>query len=140
MPFTYKERKGVLFVDEYVSKLDEMGRVSPRECPKISNSYIKSMSFEGGLLDGTKIDLSPQLNTLIGIRGSGKSSVLEILRDSLGISLSDQAVDKSYKEELIAYVLRSGGKVSIGVVTENNEEYRIDRIYGQKEDIYKKAE
>jgi predicted ATPase len=105
--------------------------------PEIKNSYIKSIAFEGGLLDETKIDFSPELNTLIGIRGSGKSSILEILRYTLGIPLSPTAVDPRYKDGLIENVLRSGGKSIVTIVNKQKEEYRIEKIYGQKEDIYK---
>lgn len=116
---------------------DSEYRVSPKDKPEIKNSYIKSIAFEGGLLDETKIEFSPELNTLIGIRGSGKSSVLEILRYTLGIPLSHIAVDPRYKDGLIENVLRSGGKSIVTIVNKQKEEYRIEKIYGQKEDIYK---
>lgn len=112
-------------------------RVKLNSKPEIKNSYIKSITFEGGLLDETKIDFSPELNTLIGIRGSGKSSILEILRYTLGIPLSSTAVDPRYKDGLIENVLRSGGKSIVTIVNKQKEEYRIEKIYGQKEDIYK---
>ncbi len=112
-------------------------RVKLNSKPEIKNSYIKSIAFEGGLLDETKIDFSPELNTLIGIRGSGKSSILEILRYTLGIPLSPIAVDPRYKDGLIENVLRSGGKSIVTIVNKLKEEYRIEKIYGQKEDIYK---
>lgn len=115
---------------------DSKYRVKAKEKPEIKNSYIKSISFEGGLLDYNKIDFSPELNNLIGIRGSGKSSVLEILRYTLGIPLSPIAVDPKYKDGLIENVLRSGGKSIVTVVNRHKEEYRIEKIYGQKEDIY----
>lgn len=114
-------------------------RVAPDNAPSIKNSYIKSISFEGGLLNETIIDFSPELNSLIGIRGSGKSSVLELLRYTLGIPLSGIAVDPRYKDGLIENVLRSGGKSIVSVVNKQKEEYRIEKIYGQKEDIYKEG-
>lgn len=114
-------------------------RISLNSKPETKNSFIKSIAFEGGLLDGTKVDFSPELNNLIGIRGSGKSSVLEILRYTLGIPLSPIAVDPKYKDGLIENVLRSGGKSIVTVVNIHKEEYRIEKIYGQKEDIYKEG-
>lgn len=102
----------------------------------INNFFIKSISFEGGLLNDTELDFSPELNSFIGIRGSGKSSILEILRYTLGISLSNQASDKDYKNGLIEHVLKSGGKVIVDIVNNLKKEYRIEKIYGQKEDIY----
>ncbi len=114
---------------------DKENRVAPNE-KKNNNSFIKSIGFEGGLLNGTEIGFSPELNNFIGIRGSGKSSILEIIRYTLGISLGNQVTDKNYKNSLIEHVLRSGGKVIITVVDKLKEEYRIEKIYGQKEDIY----
>ncbi len=104
--------------------------------PEIANAYIKSITFEGGLLDETNIGFSPELNNFIGIRGSGKSSILEILRYTLGISLNNQASDKEYKNSLIEHVLKSGGKVITTIVDKLKKEYRIEKIYGQKEDVY----
>lgn len=117
--------------------IDHHNRVRPKEKPEIKNAWIKSIYFsEGGLLSGTKLDFSPELNNFIGIRGSGKSSILEILRYTLGISLNSQSSDKDYKNGLIEYVLKSGGKVIVDVVNNLKKEYRIEKIYGQKEDIF----
>lgn len=114
---------------------DKDNRISITK-PKITNAYIKSITFEGGLLDNTNIGFSPELNNFIGIRGSGKSSILEILRYTLGIPLSNQASDTDYKNSLIEHVLKSGGKVITTIVDKLKKEYRIEKIYGQKEDIY----
>ncbi len=116
---------------------DSENRISPKDKPEIKNSYIKSIAFEGGLLEGTKIDFSPELNNLIGIRGSGKSSLLEVLRYVLGISLPVNAADPEYKNSLVERSMGSGGKAIVTVVNKQNEEYRIEKLYGQKEDIYK---
>lgn len=115
--------------------IDKKNRLSS-VARKNNNSFIKSIAFEGGLLDKTEIGFSPELNNFIGIRGSGKSSILEILRYTLGISLGEQTSDKKYKDSLIEHVLRSGGKVIVNVVDKLNREYRIEKIYGQKEDIF----
>jgi predicted ATPase len=112
-------------------------RISLNTKPEIKNSYVKSISFEGGLLAGAKIEFSPELNNLIGIRGSGKSSLLEVLRYVLGISLPFNAADPEYKNSLITRSMGSGGKAIVTIVNKQNEKYRIEKLYGQKEDIYK---
>lgn len=117
--------------------LTDYDRISPNAKPEIKNSYIKSIAFEGGLLEGTRIDFSPELNNLIGIRGSGKSSLLEVLRYVLGISLPVNAADPDYKNSLVTRSMGSGGKAIVTIVNKHNEEYRIEKLYGQKEDIYK---
>jgi ABC-type cobalamin/Fe3+-siderophores transport system ATPase subunit len=116
---------------------DHDNRLCPKDKPNDNNSYIKSIAFQGGLLNGKQISFSAELNNLIGIRGSGKSSVLEILRYALNMPFGSQAVDKEYKDELIKYVLKSGGKAIVELADRHSETYRVERIYGQKEDIYK---
>lgn len=106
------------------------------EMPEYHHSYIKSISFEGGKLDGRTINFSPELNTLIGIRGSGKSSVLEALRYGLGIAFGDKALDREYKEKLVAHTYGSGGKVVIRAVDRRGIEYEIRRIWNEKPDVY----
>ncbi len=115
---------------------DKNNRVREDKPPETVNSYIKSISFEGGMLDGKQINFSSELNNFIGIRGSGKSSIIEVLRYILGISLEDIAADKNYKNNLIEHTLKSGGKVVIYIRNRNNKEYRIEKIYGEKENIY----
>ncbi len=112
-------------------------RFSTEDNHKPANSYIKSIAFQGGLLDGKQMHFSPELNSLIGIRGSGKSSILEIVRYALNIPFGSQSVDKDYKDDLIKHVLKSGGKAIVEVVDKHGERYKVERIYGQKEDIYK---
>ena len=45
---------------------------------------IKSVYIDGGLLDKARIDLSPNLTCIIGGRGTGKSTLLESLREASG--------------------------------------------------------
>jgi predicted ATP-dependent endonuclease of OLD family len=45
---------------------------------------IESIRVEGGILDKFEQKFSPKLNVLIGGRGTGKSSVIELLRFCLG--------------------------------------------------------
>ena len=118
---------------------DSKYRISEDTKPKIKNSYIKSIAFEGGLLEGTKLDFSPELNNVIGIRGSGKSSLLEVLRYALGVSLPTNADDPDYKykNSLPARSIGSGGKTTVTIVNKQGVKYRIEKLYNQKEVIYK---
>jgi len=116
--------------------IDCENRVSAKVFPQVRNSHIKSISIEGGLLNGEEIRFSPELNNFIGIRGSGKSAIIEVLRYTLNIPLGSQSVDKDYKDSLIQYVLKSGGKVIVEIENHQNKVYRIERIYGNKPEIY----
>lgn len=105
-----------------------------------SHSFIKSISFSGGLLDGGTVHLSPHLNTFIGIRGSGKSALIECLRFGLQLPVEETAADAKYKKDLVEHVLGSGGKVTIEAVDSFGQIYRVSRILGNHAEVYRGAE
>ena len=115
-------------------------RVSHNEEPKIENAYIKLVSFEGGKLDGKTIDFSSSMNSLIGIRGSGKSSIIEAIRYGLGIEVNEKNIDYRYKNNLVKELLGSGGKIIIKAMDNRSNEYEIQRVYGQSIEIKKDSE
>jgi hypothetical protein len=51
------------------------------------------VEFVGGFLDGVTVNLSPNLNCLIGGRGSGKSTALIALRAALGATVDEDDPD-----------------------------------------------
>jgi chromosome segregation protein len=115
--------------------LDHVNRVAAAP-PKQENSYIKSVEFQGDKLDGKTIDFSPELNTFIGIRGSGKSTIIEALRYALDIPFGKNAADKEYKEQSAKYALGSGGKITLRAIDRHNQEYEVRRIIGEQPDVY----
>jgi energy-coupling factor transporter ATP-binding protein EcfA2 len=114
---------------------DHIFRVAS-EKTDIRHSYIKSVRYDGGLLDGVKIPLSSGLNCLIGIRGSGKSSILESLRYGLDIPMGDTPQDQKYKESLLPHFLKSGGKITIEAVDKYGDIYDVSRILNSSPDVY----
>lgn len=115
--------------------LDHSNRVAAQP-QKHECSNILSATFEGGVLDGQVIHFSPELNTLIGIRGSGKSSILEAVRYALDIPFGEKAEDLEYKTSLPAHVLGSGGKVTVQAVDLRGQQYEIRRILNEMPDVY----
>lgn len=103
------------------------------ERPVINHGYIKQMKCIGGKLDNQVFCPSHELNTLIGIRGSGKSSVLEVLRYALN---KEPAQDEKYKNDLVKAVLGSGGQVELTIVDKFNKKYVLKKIYGEKSTLY----
>ncbi len=111
------------------------------ETTEPTNGYIKSISFKGGKLDGSTLHLNHSMNNLIGIRGSGKSSILEAIRYSLDIDLtSNQNVDFEYKTNLVNALLGSGGKITSVLVDNQGKEYVAEKILGDRTNIYKNGE
>lgn len=115
--------------------LDHVNRIAA-ELKKHKHSHILSVSFDGGVLDGKTINLSPELNTLIGIRGSGKSSIVEAIRYALDIPFGDKSLDTDYKTLLVDHVLGSGGKVTVRAVDPRGQRYEIRRINKEMPDVY----
>lgn len=107
---------------------DHRDRVS-ENIPDNKHGFIESISFQGGKFDGQTIMFSCELNTLIGIRGSGKSSVLEAVRYVLGLTAQ---MDKEYKESLVKNVFGSGGKAILNVVDKHGKRYSVSRIFGER--------
>lgn len=115
---------------------DKLSRVR-LDFPSYNHSFIRKINFEGaGALGGTEVCLSPELNTLIGIRGSGKSSVLEGIRYALNIPFGVKSSDVEYKEGLVQHLLRSGGKITIDAIDQRGQPYQIRRILGEQPDVY----
>ena len=107
---------------------DYRDRVS-ENVPDNKHGFIESISFQGGKFDEQTIMFSRELNTLIGIRGSGKSSVIEAVRYVLGLTAQ---MDKDYKESLVKNVLGSGGKATLSVIDKHGKRYSVSRIFGER--------
>ena len=111
-------------------------RLCLEEAPKYHHSHIRQIHFDGGTLDGQTIRFSPELNTFIGIRGSGKSSVLEALRYALDIRIEENDSDYRYKNELVERTLGSGGKVVIDAMDCHGQHYEIRRILKENTRVF----
>lgn len=94
------------------------------DIPLFKHGYIDSIEYTGGKLDNINVDFSKELNTIIGIRGSGKSSILETLRYGLDLEAD---IDDDYKEKLVKYILDSGGIIKIKLVDSNSREYLLTK-------------
>lgn len=114
---------------------DPASRTAP-EPPRHQASHIGSIHFDGGILDGQTLHFSPELNTLIGIRGSGKSSILEAVRYALDIPWGEKAQDTKYKDDLIRHTLGSGGKVTLTAFDVYGQEFTISRILREAPNVY----
>lgn len=114
---------------------DYRDRVS-ESVPDNKHGFIESISFQGGKFDGQTIMFSRELNTLIGIRGSGKSSILEAVRYVLGLTAQ---MDKDYKESLVKNVFGSGGKATLNVIDKHGKHYSVSRILGERINVLDEA-
>lgn len=106
-------------------------RVSLEAPPTVPNyDRIERIDIVGGFLAGTRIDLSPDLNCLLGGTGAGKSLVLEAIRFAV-----DQQVDAvafpSIRGEIDSRMNKAlmDSSVVIMHVASGGEQYRIERTF-----------
>ena len=96
------------------------------------HSSIDKIEVFGGYLDGMSIDLSKNLNTTIGGRGTGKSTLLELIRYALDCEPKSDESKKYFKELIKANLGLDSGRIEL-YVTSNQR-------YGQKYKIIKRYE
>lgn len=91
-------------------------------------SHLLGVSWEGGFLDGVRFSLNPELNCLIGGKGTGKSTVIESIRYAFDLDFRTNEV-RDAATQLRENALKSGSKVSVAVETgpPNPTRYVIER-------------
>ena len=99
------------------------GKLEPEE-----HAELLSLSWEGGFLDGAEVDFNPNLNVLVGGRGTGKSTIVESIRAVLGLDANGVEAQKAH-DGIVRNVLRNGTKISLHVRSHRPavREYRVER-------------
>jgi ABC-type lipoprotein export system ATPase subunit len=98
------------------------------EAPESSFHRICNLQVKGGFLEGVGVEFADSLNCVIGGRGTGKTTVLEVLRwaldqmpDSSVAPSLHRAIDKLVKANL------GNGQVEVEIETGNGLRYRVRR-------------
>ncbi|MBP0633346.1 TrlF family AAA-like ATPase [Cupriavidus sp. AcVe19-1a] len=95
---------------------------------------IVSMNISGGYLDGVRIEFSEHLNTVIGGRGTGKSTLLECLRYVLDIPPKSKQAQKLHQEIVKENLGKENGRIEVEVISsaQHGRRYRVSRRYGER--------
>lgn len=113
--------------------------ISPKSPYNLPELWIKSISISNTSItdqtDSLTIDFNPQLNTIIGGRGSGKSSILRFIRGVFNRNLDIEAIDDIYEDQ-IQFYRKIDPRTLKGVITDdsiinvlfvrNNIHYKIE--------------
>lgn len=86
---------------------------------------IRFIEVVGGFLDGLRIDFTEKLNCIIGGRGTGKTTIVELLRYAFDAFPDDPAARKRVKG-LIEKNL-DFGRVDVGIRTRDGMDYVVSR-------------
>jgi len=105
---------------------------NPRPAETTANR-LKSVSVIGGFLDGIRLDLADGLNCIIGARGTGKTTALELVRYAIDVLPSRETNPAEYRriESLVQQNL-DGGRIEVQVETKDGLQYTITRSYGEE--------
>lgn len=95
-------------------------------------SRIEGVGIDGGYLDGLRIRFSDHLNTAIGGRGTGKSTLLECLRYALDLDHKGQEARKQ-GERIVKQNLGPAGTIAVTLVSAANHgaHYQVKRRFGE---------
>ena len=109
--------------------LDPDSRIRLHSDPKPdAHAEFLAMTWEGGFLRDTAVHFNKNLNVLVGGRGTGKSTMIESIRYTLGLDPLGEEARKAH-EGVIRHVLQPGTKVSLLVQSHKPSErcYTIER-------------
>ena len=101
---------------------------SPSTATSPAQHVIESLDLTAGYLRGARIEFSPRLNCIIGGRGAGKSTLVEMLLFALGFP-----VPRSRAEAFDALVKTNlgNGRATARVRNRHGVRYESSRSYGE---------
>jgi len=115
-------------------------RIKLYESPKLTYNKIINIAIKGTqFLNDVNIALNPEINTLIGGRGVGKSALIEAIRYCLKLPVYD---DVKAKNDFVHNVVGSSGEIIIEVEKyygDKSKKYEICRILGKEPEMREKG-
>ncbi len=94
---------------------------------------IEYLSVIGGFLDGLHVTFNAGLNTIIGARGTGKTTVVECLAYALDtLPSSDHAPQERKRVETLIKRNLNGGRIEVGIRAKDGTAYKVTRSFGDE--------
>lgn len=92
---------------------------------------IRRIKVTGGFLSGLDLEFNDELNTIIGPRGSGKSTVVEDIR--YGLNVMPGREGDPLRRRVISMIEKNlaGGRVELTVETKDGISYTVNRSAGE---------
>ena len=109
-----------------------MSKIQYKSLAAANFHRLRFLSVIGGFLDGQTFEFSNGLNCLIGARGTGKTTALELIRYALDMSPTrdSDAAELRRIESLVQKNL-DGGRIQLGIETKDGLSYIVSRSWGE---------
>lgn len=101
----------------------------------VVHPILERIQVFGGFWDGIDVELNPDLNCVIGGRGTGKSALLEILRYAFDIPARSEE-NRRQAQNLLENVFPTGAHVVVCFMV-GNARYRVERVSGRMPKIFR---
>jgi hypothetical protein len=92
--------------------------------PQTSAAFVENITIEEGFLDGLDLSFRPGLNVIIGPRGTGKTSIIELLRFTLGVPALTERFQQRARDH--ARAILGDGRVTVCCVI-GGERFLVSR-------------
>ncbi|MFV0446020.1 MAG: AAA family ATPase [Planctomycetaceae bacterium] len=94
---------------------------------------IETLSVIGGFLDGLQISFGDGLNTIIGARGTGKTTAVEFIGYALdSLPSREHAADERKRIETLVKRNLGGGRICVGIRARDGSTYNVTRSFGDE--------
>ncbi|MCD6122309.1 MAG: AAA family ATPase [Spirochaetales bacterium] len=133
---TYIKLSSVSIAALRIALHDPRMRIRLYDKPDLSFDTISYVDITGKFLKNIKINFSPEMTTIIGGRGVGKSALIEALRYALDLPVYS---DESFRTEFVNSVVGSGGKIIVNIdrfFGNNRKRYVVERVLGEFPSVY----
>ena len=95
-------------------------------------SRIERVVVKRGYLEDLQLDLSPNLNSIVGGRGTGKSTLIEAIRYALQLAPSNKDAKRAHDSIIDANFAKekAGIEITLASYQQNGERYIVSRYHG----------
>lgn len=132
-PITWEGLR-LCFLDPDV-RIQKYNGIETGEPNRTVHPVIERIQIEGGFLNGIDLELNPNLNCVIGGRGTGKSTLLELIRYAFGVEPKTRSNIKQ-ASSIIDSTFPTGSQIIVNFSTDGVA-YRIERNAGQQPKVYR---
>jgi hypothetical protein len=105
----------------------------------IRHPVIEAVRVEGGFLSGLDLELNPNLNCVIGGRGTGKSTLLELIRYAFDVEPKTK-VNARQAEGILENTFQPGSRITVRLRLGDGSTYRVERTASRDPQVFRMGE